>query len=101
LSEQIDVFEQMLNSQWFMEENVFSFSLVLAHGDLLQQYLPNMTLSEIQNLPHMSQFNDQISVKKIAEFIVETCNAVQLVGTLFTYMFIYSTTSLPKDFLKC
>jgi hypothetical protein len=72
LSEQIKFFGYVLKAKWFIDENVVGFNFVLTHGDLLQQYLPNMTLSEIQNFPGMSrQFNDHISVKKIAEYIVD------------------------------
>jgi hypothetical protein len=88
LSEQIVLFDETVNSRWFIDENVVSFNLALAHGDLLQQYLPNMTLSEIQKFPGMSQFNDQISVKKIAEFIVDL-HLAKVKSTTRTVPYIY------------
>jgi hypothetical protein len=88
LREQIELFEDLLKDSKFIDGNVVSFNLVLAHGDLLQQYLPNMTLSEIQKFPGMSRFNDQISVKKIAEFIVDL-HLAKVKSTTKTVPYIY------------
>jgi hypothetical protein len=88
LSDQITLFDDTVNTKWFIDEKVISLNLVLAHGDLLQQYLPNMTLSEIQKFPGMSQFNDQISVKKIAEYIVDL-HLAKVKSTTRTVPYIY------------
>jgi hypothetical protein len=88
LSEQIELFDETVNCKWFMDENVVSFNIVLTHGDLLQQYLPNLTLSEIQKFSNMSQFNDHISVKKIAEFIVDL-HLAKVKSTTRTIPYIY------------
>jgi hypothetical protein len=88
LSEQIDLFEEVIKDKWFKDENVVNFNLVLAHGDLLQQYLPNLTLSEIQKFSYMSQFHDQISVKKIAEYIVDL-HLAKVPSTTRTVPYIY------------
>ncbi|KAL0477466.1 guanine nucleotide-binding protein subunit alpha [Acrasis kona] len=69
LTEQINYFEESINSRFLVNVEVV---LVLTHGDLLQEYLPNITLQEIKCCGGMENFDPkEVNVKSIAEYILD------------------------------